>query len=85
LSLDFDLSTDCQFGMRSVKRVYFLEDEGLYYDDRVDYQLEESVEDISECNLVMCNSGNLILKGFNTAISQWKIVWQFNERVTGDC
>jgi hypothetical protein len=58
---------------------------GEYYNERDGYQLKESVEDISECNLVMCNSGNLILKGFNTTISQWKIVWQFNERVTADC
>ena len=58
---------------------------GEYYNERDGYQLKESVEDISECNLVMCNSGNLILKGYDKSKSEWKLMWAINYRDVNDC
>ena len=41
-------------------------------------------EDITECQLVICNSGNLILKGYNG--QTWEVLWKINEREIGnDC
>ena len=41
-------------------------------------------KDIQECNLVICNSGNLILKGYNG--QTWEYLWTLNDRELGeDC
>ena len=45
-----------------------------------------SVSDIIESQLVMCNSGNLILKGYNGKTEKWSVLWRINERPLGtDC
>ncbi len=77
------MQTDCLFGMDSLKIKYGPNLNEYYIPDN--YKIFDGDKNISECNLVMCNSGNLILRGFYKSTNDWKIVWKINERVTDDC
>jgi hypothetical protein len=47
--------------------------------------LNKGDEAISQTQLVLCESGNFILKGLNRTTNQWSILWQINDRTTLDC
>ena len=82
-SVDFYLHTDCFFGMNSIME---FASPGMLSEQISDsYVLSARSDDFSECDLVMCNSGNLILKGYDKSKSEWKLMWAINDRDVNDC
>ena len=45
----------------------------------MDSVINQGDSDIQECNLILCDNSNLILRGYDRKTFQWKVLWKISE------